>query len=105
MVELDDARAARRDERVLGRDEEAVEQHEEPNADQLESECHALAPKGVPVLEGRSSTSELASIGDGTVVIDPPRPAGHDEPFEMGKRLGDREATLDRRERRPEDIV
>ena len=46
VVELDDPRAARRDERVLGRDEEAVEQHEQPDADQLESECHAPAPEG-----------------------------------------------------------
>ena len=45
--ELDDARAARGDERVLGRDEEAVEQHEQPDGEQLESECHALTPEGV----------------------------------------------------------
>jgi hypothetical protein len=33
MVELDDARAPRGDERVLGRHEEAVEQHKQPDAD------------------------------------------------------------------------
>lgn len=105
MVKLDDARAPRRDERVLRRDEEAVEQHKQPDGKQLESECHAPAPKGVPVLEGRSSTSELASIGDATVVIDPPGTADDDEPLEVGERLCNGEATLDRRERRPEQIV
>ena len=104
-MELDDARAPRGDERVLRRDEEAVEQHKQPDGKQLESECHAPAPKGVPVLEGRSSTSELASIGDGTVVLDPPGPVDHDEPLEVRERLGNGEATLDRRERRPEEIV
>jgi len=104
MVELDDARAPRRDQGVFGRDEEAVEQHEQPDADQLESECQRPTP-GALVLEGRSSTSEIGSIGDGPVVLDAPRPAKHDEPLEMGQRFGDGKAALDRRELVPEQIV
>ncbi len=42
MVQLDDARAPRRDERVLGRHEEGVEQDQNPDAEELESEGHAL---------------------------------------------------------------
>ena len=50
VVELDDPRPPRRDERVLGRDEEGVEQDQDPDADELESECHA------PTLPGACGT-------------------------------------------------
>jgi hypothetical protein len=45
MVELDDPRAPGRDEAVLGRDEERVEQDQDCNADELVEESHALTPK------------------------------------------------------------
>ena len=44
--ELLDARPPHRDERVLGRDEEAVQQHERRDGDQLEREGHAPLYRG-----------------------------------------------------------
>jgi hypothetical protein len=55
VVELEDPRPARGDESVLGRDEERVEQDQEPNADELEEKSHALTRRAL-VLGGISST-------------------------------------------------
>src|SRR5207245_10914691 len=76
---------------------------ENPDADQLESECHAPTP-GAQVLEG-SSTGRARSIGDGPVVLAPADAAECDEPFEMRERLGDCETPLDRRQLLAEQIV
>jgi hypothetical protein len=56
MVQLDDPRPARGHEPVLGRDEERVEENQDPDADELEEECHAPT-SGAQVLGGMSSTS------------------------------------------------
>ena len=104
VVKLDDPRPPGRHERVLGRDEEGVQQDQDPDADQLESESHAPTP-GAHVLDGSSSTSGAASIGNAPVVLAAVGPSEHDEPFEMGERLGDRESPLDRSELASEEIV
>ena len=52
-------RAARGDEPVLGRDEERVEEDQDPDADQLEEKGHAPS-SGAQVLGGMSSTSYAA---------------------------------------------
>jgi hypothetical protein len=56
VVEFDDARAARRDEAVLGRDEEGVQQDENADRDELEEERHAPTPWAL-VLGGMSSSN------------------------------------------------
>jgi hypothetical protein len=54
--ELDETGPPRGDERVLGRDEEGVPQHEEENGEDLEEDGHAPSP-GAWVLGGISSNS------------------------------------------------
>ena len=59
LLELVQARPADGDERVLGRDEVAVQQHERRNGDQLEEEGHVSAPiAGAQVLGGKSLSKE-----------------------------------------------
>ena len=57
VVQLDDARAARGDEAVLGRDEEGVQQDENADCDELEEERHAPTPWAL-VLGGMSSSND-----------------------------------------------
>ncbi len=104
MVQLDDPRAPGRDEAVLGRDEERVEQDQDCNADELVEEGHAPTP-GAHVLDGCSSTRLRRSIGHAPVVLGARRAAEHDEPLEVRERLGDGEAALDRRQLPAEDRV
>ena len=60
--ELVHPRPAYGHERVLGRDEEAVQQHERRDADDLEEEGHAAAPvAGARVLGGRSLSKEATA--------------------------------------------
>ena len=59
MVQLDDPRPARGHEPVFRRDEERVEEDQDPDADELVDESHAPTP-GAPVLGGMSSTSYAA---------------------------------------------
>jgi len=96
MVELDDPRAPGRDEAVLGRDEERVEQDQDCNADELVEKSHAPTP-GALVLGGISSTRLRRSIGHGAVVLDARRPTEAHEPFQVRQRLRDGETPLDRR--------
>ena len=63
VLQLDDARAARGDEAVLGRDEEGVQQDENADCDELEEERHAPTPWAL-VLGGSSSSNESFSIGN-----------------------------------------
>ena len=56
MLQLHDARAPRRHEAVFGRDEEAVQQDENPDGDELEEERHAPTPWAL-VLGGMSSSN------------------------------------------------
>jgi hypothetical protein len=56
VLELDDPRPASRDEAVLRRHEERVEQDQDRNPDQLEEKCHALTRRA-RVLGGFSSNS------------------------------------------------
>ena len=59
LLELVHAGAANGDERVLGRDEEGVQQHESRDCDQLEEESHERAPRtGAQVLGGKSLSKE-----------------------------------------------
>ena len=83
-------RPARGHERVLGRDEDSVPEHEQE--DREDSECVAHAPlSGARGLEG--SSSKLArSIGDVSDVLAPLGALLEHEPLEVGERLGDGEA-------------
>ena len=59
VLELDDPRTAGRDEPVLRRHEERVEQDQDRDPDQLEENCHALTSRA-QVLGGFSSNSPAA---------------------------------------------
>ena len=105
VVELDDARAPRGDERVLGRDEEAVEQHEQPDGKQLESECHA------PDLQGVGTRREVVHqrVSEYRRRSGRPRFAAPGRATTSRSRWDSVSATAKRRwiggERRPEEIV
>ena len=58
VCELLEARASRRHERVLGRDEEAVREHDQENGEELERNRHAPF-SGAQVLGGSSSSKML----------------------------------------------
>ena len=62
VLELHDPRAARRDEAVLGRDEEAVQKHQPEQGQHFEQEGHGTsAPlSGARVLGGRSSSKRIS---------------------------------------------
>ncbi len=60
-IELPDARSTRRDECVLGGDEEGVQQDEPREGEELKRESHASAPlSGARVLGGTSSSKRGA---------------------------------------------
>ena len=85
-----EARPPRGHQRVLGRDEDRVPEHEQE--DREDSKGVAQAPlSGAWVLEGSSKLAR--SIGNGPAVV--PAPFGallEDEPLEVRERLGDGEA-------------
>ena len=90
LLELDDLRATRRHEAVLGRDEEPVQQHQPDEGEQLEKDRHAPL-SGAWVLGGCSSSKLARSIGNDPDVLVPLGPILEHEPLEMGERLRDGE--------------
>ena len=90
LLELDDLRAPRRHEAVLGRDEEPVQQHQPDEGEQLEEDRHAPL-SGAWVLGGSSSSKLGRSIGNDPDVLVPFGPILEHEPLEVGERLGDGE--------------
>ena len=82
---------ARRYERVLGRDEDRVPEHEQEDREDAEGVAHAPPfPGEANVLDGSSKLAR--SIGDDPDVLGPLRPLLEHEPFEMRERLSDCEA-------------
>ncbi len=80
-------RSARGHERVFGRNEDRVPEHEQEDREDAEGVAHAPL-SGARALEG--SSSKLArSIGNDSDVLAPLRALFEDEPLEMGQRLGD----------------
>src|SRR2546422_11202637 len=71
----------------------------------INSRVSVTPTPGAHVLEGSSSTSGAASIGDAPVVLRAGGAIERDEPFEMGERLGHREPPLDRSELASEGSV
>src|SRR5581483_11854610 len=93
LRELVEARPPHGDERVLGRDEEAVQEDEDGDGEKLESLLHA---RERPVLGGKSSSSTRlgGSIGKRSAVIGARGAVGEHEPLAVRQRLGDGEAPL-----------
>ena len=84
-----ETRPPRRHERVLGRDEDRVPQHEQEDREDAEGVAHAPL-SGAWVLEGSSKLAR--SIGNGSDVLDAFGALLEHEPLEVGERLRDREA-------------
>ena len=82
-------RPPRGHERVLGRDEDRVPEHEQEDREDAEGVAHAPL-SGAWVLEGSSKLAR--SIGNDSDVLGPFRALLEHEPLEVGERLGDREA-------------
>ena len=107
-VHLLETPAARGHERVLGRDEDRVPQHEQEHEDDAEEVAHAPL-SGARVLGGCSSSKLRLSIGESPVVLVAPRAALADEALQVRQRLGDREPARRRvelgAEERERDLV